>query len=60
MTDYLFAKPSFLGGMASVLDLGSTLTEYNVSPTPEQADAIAIYNDWKAVGNDICIVIEKR
>ncbi|MBU1626687.1 hypothetical protein KKB18_04890 [bacterium] len=59
MTDYLFAKPSFLGGMASVLDLGSTLTVYNNSPTPEIADNIAIYNDCKAVGNDIRVVIEQ-
>ncbi|MDP2983245.1 MAG: hypothetical protein Q8O92_07945 [Candidatus Latescibacter sp.] len=53
MTDFLFSMPSFIGGMASVLDLGSTLTVYNESPTPEMADAIAIYNDWKTIGNDM-------
>lgn len=54
MTDYfLFARPSFISGMGRVLDLGSTLTEYNVSPSEEQADHIAIRSDWEAVGSDI-------
>ena len=52
-TDYLFACPGFLGGMASVLDLGATLVLYNDSPTTEEADAQAIKSDWEVVGNDI-------
>ena len=53
MTDYLFATPSFLSGMASVLDIGSTLTHYNTSDSPEEADARAIASDWAMVGQDI-------
>ena len=53
MTDFLYARPSFLGGLASILDIGSTLTVYNSSPTPEIADAKAMYSDWKAVGDDL-------
>lgn len=49
----LFARPSFLEGMARVLDFGNTLTEYNTSVTPQQADAVAIAADWRAVGDDI-------
>jgi phosphosulfolactate synthase (CoM biosynthesis protein A) len=49
----LFATPSFIGGMARTLDLGSTLTQYNTSPTPQQADYIAISSDWIYTGNDI-------
>ncbi|HOC93882.1 MAG TPA: hypothetical protein PKH33_16160 [bacterium] len=52
-TDYLYAKPSFLGGMARVLDLGGTLKEYNSSSSSEEADARAISSDWKMVGKDI-------
>lgn len=53
MTDFLFAMPSFMGGMASALDIGATLVVYNESPTPELADAIAIRNDWKTIMNDM-------
>lgn len=51
--NYLFAEPSFLGGMASVFDLGGTLHIYNTSNTDKDADALAIGNDWRAVGEDI-------
>jgi len=57
MTDYLFAHPSFLGGMARCLDLGDTLTEYNQALTGEQADRVAIQADWMAVGEDIRVAI---
>jgi hypothetical protein len=53
MFDFLFARPSFLSGMASVLDVGSTLRIYNESPNSAIADARAIHSDWCAVGNDI-------
>jgi hypothetical protein len=53
MTDFLFARPSFLSGMARVLDLGATFDTYNRSPTGKDADNIAIYNDFKAVGDDL-------
>lgn len=52
-TDFLFARPSFLEGMARILDLGNTLSEYNESLTPEEADTRALRADWKAVGSDI-------
>lgn len=59
MTDYLYAHPSFIGGMASCLDLGDTLTIYNESRTGEEADARAIKSDWLAVGQDIKSAIGK-
>lgn len=52
-TDQLFAMQGFFGGMASALDMGNTLTIYNESLTPEEADAMAIRSDWKAVGQDL-------
>ncbi len=54
MTNYsmlLFARPSFLEGMARIVDVGGTLNEYNTSLTPEQADYIALSSDWWAVGD---------
>lgn len=57
-TSFLFAEPSFIEGMARVIDLGSTLDEYNSVMTQEQADFLAIRNDWEIIGEDIAIAIE--
>ncbi len=59
MTDYLFAKPTFIGGMARLLDLGSTLNVYNDSPSEKIADMKAIESDWMAVGNDMRFAIKR-
>ncbi len=53
MTDYLFARPRGLYGVARLLDLGATFDEYNSSDTEQEADARATYSDWLAVGNDL-------
>ncbi len=55
----LFAQPSFLSGAARVLDLGGTFDEYNSSDTPEEADARALWGDWKVVGENLGIAIEE-
>lgn len=54
-SDFLFVQPSFLRGMASVLDLGAVLERfgYNSSRSPDEADARALRADWKAVGDDL-------
>lgn len=53
LSSFLFARPSFWEGAARILDFGNTLTEYNQSLAPEQADYFALSADWKAVGRDI-------
>jgi len=35
---FLFARPSFLEGVARVMDLGGTLQVYNNSKTEKEAD----------------------
>jgi hypothetical protein len=50
LTMFLFARPSALEGFARIADIFGTLNEYNRSSNP---DAIAIRNDWRAVGHDI-------
>ena len=55
VTDYLFARPTFLSGVARVFDLGCQFDSYNVSPDPDEADARAIFSDWLAVGKDIAL-----
>jgi hypothetical protein len=49
----LFANPSFIEGVARILDLGGTLNEYNNAQTDKQADYLAQGGDWRAVGQDI-------
>ncbi|PIR13014.1 hypothetical protein COV49_03560 [Candidatus Falkowbacteria bacterium CG11_big_fil_rev_8_21_14_0_20_39_10] len=50
---FLFARPSFIEGVARVLDLGSTLQVYNESKTANEADSRAIQKDWEAIGEDV-------
>ena len=52
-SSFLFARPSFMEGVARILDFGNTLSQYNGSVNPNEADARAINSDWKSVGNDI-------
>ncbi len=52
-TFFLFSVPSSLSGIARLLDLGATFTEYNISATEAEADARAMTADWLAVGDDL-------
>ena len=53
LINYLYAKPSFIGGMARTLDLAATLQVYNNSETENEADSIALFSDWVNTGDDI-------
>lgn len=59
-TFFLFARPGFIEGMARVLDLGGTLNEYNRFLSPEAADAVALRQDWEAVGLDLMAAVEQE
>jgi hypothetical protein len=54
MSDYLFATPSFLSGAARALDLGGVFDGYNISPSPEVANARGLVADWLAVAGHLC------
>lgn len=58
-SDYLFARPSFIEGVGRIVDLGGALNTYNKSRTPEEADARAVYEDWKALGHDVKLALEQ-
>lgn len=58
-SDFLFAQPSFASGAARVLDLWGQFDEYNISATPQEADAAALAADWLVVGQDICDAIKQ-
>jgi hypothetical protein len=53
MNYFLFARPSFVAGVAQIVDLGNTLFVYNESNSPNQADYMATKNDWALVGDDL-------
>ncbi len=53
VSDYLYARPSFISGVSRLFDFGNTLNIYNVSRTPQMTDSHAIWSDWYATGNDI-------
>ena len=50
---FRFAMPSFLSGMARTLDYMGTLDDYQWGMSDERLDALAIYHDWSAVGDDL-------
>lgn len=54
-SNFLFVQPSFLRGMARVVDLGGTLNRraYNSSKTAIEADSKAILSDWQVLADDI-------
>lgn len=51
-TDFLFAQPSFVGGVASVVDLEG-MNFYNESVSAFEADETALRSDWEMVGGDM-------
>lgn len=53
VTDFLLAMPSFFSGYGSAVDFMDTFLEFNQSLTPEQADALALRQDWLVVGDDL-------
>ncbi len=52
-SELLFARSSFIEGMARVVDWSGSLNRYNTMPSPEEADAAAMAADWAAVGEDL-------
>ncbi len=45
--------PCFLLGVASVLDLGSTIHIYNEDKSAEIADCKSLESDWEVTGADL-------
>lgn len=52
-SDFLFAMPSRLSGVARTLDLCGQFDEYNDSPNGEIADWLALLADWRTVGDSL-------
>ena len=50
---FRFTMPSFLSGVARTLDFMGTLDDHQWGIGDERLDALAIYHDWSAVGDDL-------
>ena len=50
---FRFPMPSFLSGLARTLDFMGTLDDYQWDTSDERLDALALYHDWSAVGDDL-------
>ena len=53
MSDFLFAMPKAIDGVASVIDLFGVYNMYNDSATPEEADNRAYIADVQAMYTDM-------
>jgi hypothetical protein len=51
--DILFPRATLLSGVARTFDLWGDLDTYNYSRTRAEADALALYSDWRVVGEHI-------
>lgn len=58
-TGLLYARPSFIEGLARTLDIGGTFDEYNYAADYDEADAAALASDWYAVGADLYRAINR-
>lgn len=52
-SDFSFAMPGFLSGIASVLDLSGNLRWHGYGGNGAGADFEALYSDYRIVGHDI-------
>jgi hypothetical protein len=52
-TDFLVAQPSLASGMARLFDFYGLYDSYNLCPSTQEADALAIFSDWLLTGQDI-------
>ncbi|MBD1995147.1 hypothetical protein H6G00_00705 [Leptolyngbya sp. FACHB-541] len=59
LTDFLYARPSFIEGIARLMDFGGTLEVYNTTLPREQVDGLALAADWMAIGGDLETVMKQ-
>ena len=57
---HLFAQPSVLTGIARLFDIGGFLNTYNESESDDEADYLALFADWLAVGDSLEAAIEQH
>ena len=59
-SDFLFAQPAIIFGVARLLDLFGQFDQYNKSRTEQEADAQGLYSDWRTTGWDVFVSIPEK
>lgn len=54
-SDFLVKDPTFIDGAARSIDLFGDFDDYNISGTPEEADARALFHDIAALREDASV-----
>jgi hypothetical protein len=52
-SDFLVSAPSFFSGAGRLLDWYGFYDSYNASRNVQEADANAMFADWRIVGEDL-------
>jgi hypothetical protein len=58
-SDFLFAQPRILFGLARFFDFAGAFDNYNRRRTETEADGRATYADWSITGIDLALVLER-
>jgi hypothetical protein len=59
LSGFLFARPSWLSGLARIFDIGGTFDEYNYGTTPAQTDWLALTCDAEMVRRDFWVAVSR-
>jgi hypothetical protein len=59
LTSFLYARPSWIEGIARLADFAHTLDNYNLSEDSQQADSLALLSDWYVVGDDLSAAMQQ-
>ena len=58
-TDFLFSTSNFLTGAGTAINMAGNYYKFNVSKSGQEADHLALENDFNMVGQDICDAMKK-
>lgn len=59
-SNFLFPKTDFVIGSGSVINVCGSYFKFNETKSPQEADRLALENDWGMVGEDLRTALEKQ
>ncbi len=59
-SDFLVAQPCWAYGVGRFFDWGGYFDSYNRSANEAEADARALYSDWRIIGQDIMSAMQSH
>jgi hypothetical protein len=58
-SDFLFAQPNILFGLARFFDFAGVFDDYNRTRNESEADGRATFADWYITGEDLGLALER-